>query len=148
VRRALAAIDQISKLPKNLVGLRDVRLMRQGAETLLSAGAERSKQLQSTHAELEKRFALNDDEEPEALRDHAAALRTSGIFGFMNSSFRAAKRKYRSTLKAHETVPRDRMAVELDQIADLPRNRTLNSMQICARCAAHSLKEFTRRLMI
>ena len=119
VRRALAAISQISKLPKSLLGMRDVRLMRQGADTLLGEGADRSKAIALTLAEIETRFVLVDGEDPGALRDHAEALRSSGVLGFMSSAVRDAKRKYKSLSKNPGSVPADRMANELHQIADL-----------------------------
>ena len=121
--RIIAAVRHLSALPRHLAGFRSHKLVNEvmGVQLLIGAqlkeAGRKAKDLEAILTDTSQRLMVRRDDDPDVFRNHAAALRSAGLFRMLRADVRAAKRTYKSLQRSHARVRTSRMADDFEQLA-------------------------------
>ncbi len=117
--RMLGASDVLRSTPRNALLRRRAPLLEEQSHDTLERGAQQAKVLISKRTDLEIRFVIKVDSDPESFRRSALVIRTAGWLGRRGKQYKEALNQYRLLCRTHDAkASRQEIASDLGLIAD------------------------------
>lgn len=117
LQKALEGARCVASTTRDILLQRTDQLLEETNGLLLREGKTRLDALQRSRAELSERFYLSNLPGCAALRNHAAALRSTGLFKVFRSEVKSAKALHRQLHKSSDKRSLQQMADDFDALA-------------------------------
>lgn len=118
VAMAASALTLAAEMPQKIVDFVTPELMRRGSADIVASSAIAIRAARTRRAELDSDYSIPLSMKPSLLREHAAVLVATGLFGFMNPAVKAARLCFAALHRAQRKVSKREMAAALVSVAE------------------------------